>query len=96
MKAWLPALLRLALFLLLVAFVISPGWFEPLLKPLTENGAPAIYNQGSLLSLTLLHLRTVLIATLGATLVAVALAILVTRPAGAEFLTLSRAVVNIG
>ena len=96
MKAWLPALLRLAVLVLLVVFITSPGWFEPLLKPLTENGAPAIYNQGSLLTLTLQHLRTVLIATAAATIVAVALAILVTRPAGAEFLPLSRSLVNIG
>ena len=96
MKAWLPSLLRLLLVVLLVAFVTNPGWFQPLLRPLTENGAPAIYNQGSLLTLTLLHLRTVLIATVAATLVAVALAILVTRPAGAEFLPLSRSLVNIG
>ncbi|RUU33278.1 ABC transporter permease, partial [Mesorhizobium sp. M6A.T.Ca.TU.002.02.2.1] len=96
LKAWLPSLLRLALVVLLVAFVTNPGWFEPLLKPLTENNAPVIYNQGSLLSLTLLHLRTVLIATVAATIVAVALAILVTRPAGVEFLPLSRSLVNIG
>jgi osmoprotectant transport system permease protein len=93
---WLPALLRLALLVLLVAFVTEPAWFEPLLKPLTENNAPAIYNQGSLLSLTYLHLRTVLIATVAAIIVAVGLAILVTRPAGAEFLPLSRSLVNIG
>ena len=74
----------------------SPSWFAPLFKPLTENNAPAIYNQGSLLTLTLLHLRTVLIATVAATIVAVALAILVTRPFGAEFLPLSRSLVNIG
>src|SRR5690348_4711664 len=78
MRAWLPALLRLVLLALLVAFLTNPGWFEPLLKPLTENNAPVIYNQGSLLTLTLLHLRTVLLATLAATIVAVALAILVT------------------
>ncbi|TIM52060.1 MAG: ABC transporter permease, partial [Mesorhizobium sp.] len=88
-KAWLPSLLRLVLVVLLVAFVTNPGWFEPLLKPLTENNAPAVYNQGSLLALTLLHLRTVLSATVAATIVAVALAILVTRPAGVEFLPLS-------
>ncbi|HEY4192886.1 MAG TPA: ABC transporter permease, partial [Mesorhizobium sp.] len=93
---WLPALLRLALLVLLVAFVTEPAWFEPLLKPLTENNAPAIYNQGSLLSLTYLHLRTVMIATVAAIIVAVGLAILVTRPAGAEFLPLSRSLVNIG
>lgn len=96
MKAWLAVLPRLVLVVLLVAFLTNPSWFEPLLKPLTENNAPVIYNQGSLLTLTLLHLRTVLIATVAATIVALALAILVTRPAGAEFLPLSRSLVNIG
>lgn len=96
MKLSIPTLLRLAAFLLLVAFLLRPELFAPLLKPLTQNNAPVIYNQGSLLNLTLLHLRTVLIATIAATIVAVALAILVTRPIGAEFLPLSRSLVNIG
>ncbi|MBZ9678957.1 ABC transporter permease [Mesorhizobium sp. ES1-1] len=96
MKTWAGVLPRLVLIALLVAFLTNPNWFEPLLKPLTENNAPVIYNQGSLLTLTLLHLRTVLIATVAATIVALALAILVTRPVGAEFLPLSRSLVNIG
>jgi osmoprotectant transport system permease protein len=96
MKAWLPLLIRLAVLALLVAFIIRPDWFEPLFKPLTENHAPAIYRQNSLLTLTLLHLQTVAIATVAAVLVAVGLAILVTRPFGAEFLPLSRSLVNIG
>ncbi|MFB2552396.1 ABC transporter permease [Ensifer soli] len=92
----LPTLLRLAVFFALVAFLLKPDWFAPLLKPLTQNNAPVIYNQGSLLSLTLSHLRTVLIATVAATALAVSLAVLVTRPFGAEFLALSRSLVNIG
>ncbi|MCV3240961.1 ABC transporter permease [Mesorhizobium sp. ZC-5] len=96
MSLSIPTLLRLAALILLVVFIVEPQWFEPLFKPLTENNAPAIYNQGSLLSLTLLHLRTVAIATIAAIVVAVALAILVTRPFGAEFLPLSRSLVNIG
>ena len=44
---WLPTIARLALLARLVVFVTSPGWFEPLLKPLTENNAPAIYNRRS-------------------------------------------------
>ncbi|PDT83757.1 ABC transporter permease [Sinorhizobium sp. BJ1] len=94
--ASLPTLLRLAVFLLLLAFLLQPGWFEPLLKPLVQENAPAVYNRGSLFWLTLLHLRTVLVATFAATVVAVSLAILVTREAGAEFLPLSRSLVNIG
>ncbi|MCV9966304.1 ABC transporter permease [Pararhizobium sp. BT-229] len=96
MRAWIPHILRAVLLVILIAFLVSPGWFTPLLKPLVQDNAPAIYNQGSLLTLTLLHLRTVAVATIGAILVAVTLAILVTRPFGAEFLPLSRSLVNIG
>lgn len=96
MKPSLPTLLRLAAFALLVAFITEPQWFEAVFKPLTENNAPAIYNRSSLLSLTLSHLRTVAVATVAAILLAVALAILVTRPFGVEFLPLSRSLVNIG
>lgn len=96
MKGWIPSLLRAALLAILIAFLFSPGWFEPLLTPLVQDNAPAIYNQGSLLTLTLLHLRTVAIATIGAIIVAVTLAILVTRSFGAEFLPLSRSLVNVG
>jgi osmoprotectant transport system permease protein len=92
----LPALIRLTALALLVAFITEPQWFEPIFKPLTQNNAPAIYNRGSLLSLMLSHLRTVTIATAAAAVLAVALAILVTRPFGAEFLPLSRSLVNIG
>ncbi|MDP9591600.1 ABC transporter permease subunit [Shinella sp. AETb1-6] len=96
MKRFLPNLLRLAALILLIAFLVRPELFEPLLKPLVQANAPAIYNQGSLLSLTLSHLATVFTATFAATLVAVGLAVLVTRPVGAEFLPLSRSLVNIG
>ncbi|WP_432345146.1 ABC transporter permease [Shinella yambaruensis] len=96
MKRLLPNLLRLAALLVLIAFLVQPALFEPLLKPLVQTNAPAVYNQGSLLSLTLSHLATVFAATLAATVVAVGLAILVTRPIGAEFLPLSRSLVNIG
>ena len=96
MKAWIPHLLRAALLAVLIAFLLAPGWFDPLLKPLVQENAPAIYNQGSLLTLTLLHLRTVAIATTGAIIVAVTLAILVTRSFAAEFLPLSRSLVNVG
>lgn len=90
------AYLRAAALLLLVAFVTAPNLFAPVFAPLTENGAPAIYNQGSLLTLTLAHLATVFGATLASTIVAVLLGIFVTRPSGLEFLPLSRSLVNIG
>ncbi|KTR05738.1 ABC transporter [Aureimonas ureilytica] len=90
-RAW-----RLVLLALLLAFLFRPALFEPVLRPLTENNAPAIYDKGDLLSLTLSHLKITAIATLGAALLAVAMAVFVTRRAGADFLPLSRSVVNIG
>jgi osmoprotectant transport system permease protein len=94
--ASLSNLVRVSVLILLLVFLLQPVWFEPLLKPLVQPNAPAIYNRGSLFWLTVLHLRTVFMATLAATVVAVSLAILVTRKAGAEFLPLSRSLVNIG
>jgi osmoprotectant transport system permease protein len=91
--AWL---LRLAALGLLVAFLTMPQRFAALFEPLTEYGAPPIYDQGSLLALALAHLATVFIAAAASTIVAVGLGILVTRPGGAEFLPLSRTLVNVG
>lgn len=96
MRRWIPLAIRLAVLALLVTFICAPQWFAPVFRPLTENNAPPIYNQSSLLTLTLLHLRTVAIATIAAAFVAIGLAILVTRPVGREFLPLSRSLVNIG
>ena len=89
-------LLRLAAFALLVTFLVVPQKFAPLFAPLTQYGAPPIYDQGNLLSLALAHLGTVLLAAAASALVAVSLGILVTRPSGREFLPLSRTLVNIG
>lgn len=89
-------IVRLAALALLVAFIITPQGFAFALEPLTKLGQPAIYLQSSLLDLTLSHLFIVAVATLAATLIAVGLAILVTRPFGAEFLPLSRSLANIG
>ncbi|MGF9565158.1 ABC transporter permease [Neorhizobium sp. JUb45] len=96
MRIGLPLIIRLIVFLLLVTFLVMPQWFAPLLQPLTENGGPPVYVQSSLLSLTISHLTVVFAATVAATIVAVGLAILVTRESGREFLPLSRSLVNIG
>jgi len=88
--------LRLAAFAVLVAFLVVPQRFAPLFEPLTEYGAPPIYDQGSLLALALAHLGTVFLAAAASTVVAVALGIFVTRPSGAAFLPLSRTLVNVG
>ena len=89
------ALLALAV-LFLLAFLFSPESFAPLFQPLTKNNAPPIYTQTSLLSLTLSHLGLVALAVVASTVVAVGLGILVTRPAGREFLPLARTVTSVG
>ena len=90
------ALLKLLAVGVLVAFVVAPELFAAVFRPLAQAGQPAIYTQRSLLELTAVHLALVAAATLAATVVALALAILATRPAGAEFLPLSRSLVNVG
>lgn len=89
-------LARVATWALLVSLVLAPQLFEPLLRPLTENDAPAVYNQGSLLNLTIAHLLIVFASTAIAAILAIGAGIFVTRPSGAEFLSLSRSIVNIG
>ena len=89
-------ILRISAFALLAAFLLTPQSFAPLFAPLSQPGAPAIYDQGNLLTLALAQLGTVLLAAAASTIVAVGLGILVTRSSGAEFLPLSRTLVNIG
>ena len=89
-------IVRIVVLVLLVTFLLSPQSFAFVFAPLTRNGQPAIYTQNSLLNLTLSHLLIVAIATLVASVVAVGLAIVVTRPAGMEFLPLSRMISNTG
>jgi osmoprotectant transport system permease protein len=91
-----PSVIRLLVLALLIAFVVAPESFAFLLRPLTRNGQPAVYDRGSLWSLTLSHLAITFAATMLATIVALGLAILVTRPFGAEFLSLSRSLATMG
>jgi osmoprotectant transport system permease protein len=95
MPSW-ALVIRIAACVLLAAFLLTPQSFAPLFAPLSHDGAPVIYDQGNLLTLALAQLGTVLLAAAASTLVAVGLGILVTRPSGAEFLPLSRTLVNIG
>ena len=82
--------------LFLLAFLIWPAALAPLFQPFTRNNAPAIYAQTSLLSLTLSHLAVVAVAVAASTVAGLALAILVTRPAGREFLPLARTITSVG
>src|ERR1700722_19852758 len=95
MPSW-ALVIRIAACALLAAFLLTPQSFAPLFAPLSQHGAPAIYDQGNLLTLALAQLGTVLLAAAASTVVAVGLGILVTRASGAEFLPLSRTLVNIG
>lgn len=81
---------------LLLAFLLAPESFAPLLRPLTRNDAPPIYTQTSLLSLTLSHLSLVAAAVITSTVVAVGLGVLVTRPGWRDFLPLARTVTAVG
>ncbi|UJW85462.1 ABC transporter permease [Devosia sp. SL43] len=89
-------IIRLIAFTVLVLFLVKPDVFSGFFGVFTKNNQPAIYNQGSLLDITLNHLGIVLVATLASTIIAVGLAIIVTRPFGAEFLPLSRSLANVG
>ncbi|MDT0682690.1 ABC transporter permease [Roseicyclus sp. F158] len=89
-------ILRGALALLLAGLVLTPETFAPLFAPVAPANGPVIYQRTSLLSLSLSHLGLVAAASTAATLVAVTLAILVTRPSGAPFRPLSRTITNVG
>ncbi|WP_433850812.1 ABC transporter permease [Brucella pseudogrignonensis] len=96
MKLALSLTPRLLLLLVLLLFLLQPHLFEPLLRPLVSEGTPVIYDRANLMTLTLQHLGLVAAATLASALIAIAMAIAVTRSWGAEFLPLSRSLVNIG
>jgi len=89
-------IIRIVALALLLAFLATPQSFAGLFAMVARPSQPAIYNLGSIFELTLNHLAIVAAATLASTIVGVGLAILVTRPFGAEFLPLSRSLANIG
>lgn len=89
-------LLLAAALLFLLAFLASPHSFAGLFQPLIRPNQPAIYTQTPLWSLTLSHLTLVALAVSASTLVALVLAVLVTRPAGREFLPLARTITAVG
>jgi osmoprotectant transport system permease protein len=89
-------IVRAVVLALLVGFLVAPHAFTFAFRPFTERDQPAIYDQANLLALAINHLALVAAAVGVATVVSVGLAILVTRPFGAEFLPLSRSLANIG
>lgn len=93
---WLGYGARALALVLLLLLLFDTDLFVPILAPLNDNGAPPVYRQGSLLFLSLSHLGLVAVSTLIGGTLALLAGIFVTRPAGAEFLPLSRTIVNIG
>jgi len=90
------SVIRIGIWGLLIAFLSKPQAFAPAFAPLTHHDAPAIYDQGDLATLALAHLGLVLTATSLSALLAIGLAILVTRGPGRAFLPMSRSLVGIG
>jgi osmoprotectant transport system permease protein len=88
--------LRLCVWLGVIAFLVRPSAFVSVFAPFTHDGAPALYDQGDLLELTVAHLGLVLAATTMSALMAITLAIVVTRGPGRAFLPMSRSLVGIG
>ncbi|MGH1571340.1 ABC transporter permease [Methylobacterium sp. P31] len=81
---------------LLAAFLLAPGAFAGLFRPLAPGSTAPIYTQTPLLTLTVNHILLVTAATLASTVIAVGCAIAATRPAGGDVLPFARAVANIG
>lgn len=96
MKASAPTILRVAGWGALAAVLAKPALLAPLVGPLAPAGAPVLYDRASLASLFGSHVAMVAGATLAAIGVALPLAILVTRPAGAAFQPLARLLVDLG
>ena len=86
----------LVLAVLTAGMILRPDRFAGLFRPFAPEGAPVIYDRASLADLTLSHLGLVVLAMLASVLLALTLAVLVTRRAGAEFLPLSRMLANFG
>ncbi|WP_273691905.1 ABC transporter permease [Ketogulonicigenium vulgare] len=76
--------------------IIWPPLFSPLIGLVAPANGPVLYDRSSMMALTLSHIGMVAFAVLPATLLAVAVAALVNRPAGAPFLPIARSLVNLG
>ncbi|MBR9883131.1 MAG: ABC transporter permease [Oceanospirillales bacterium] len=93
LRAWLGVAIPLCLLLYCALFTST---LEPLLASLTPAGAPVIYIRDSFINLIGWHLFLVVLAIAAASLIAITAAILVSRPSGADFLPLARALANLG
>ncbi|WP_324254661.1 ABC transporter permease [Halomonas sp. KAO] len=86
----------LAWLVLLLALATGGEWLEPLLRWSEPEARRVLYPQADLLTLLLRHLQVVAIASSLAVVIGVGAAILVTRPAGRDFLPLVAQVASMG
>lgn len=96
MKFLVANLFRALALVILLILIFRTEWLSFMLVPLTNNNAPPVYMQNSLASLALGHLELVFVSIIGSAVLAVLGGIFVTRPSGADFLPLSRAIANAG
>jgi osmoprotectant transport system permease protein len=82
--------------LFFAALMLRMDALQPLLQRAFPGVEPVVYNRDSFLTLFLSQLGLVAAASLGASLVGVALAIFVTRPAGRDFRAMVNALATIG
>jgi osmoprotectant transport system permease protein len=82
--------------LFFAALMLHMDALEPLLRQAFPGVEPVVYNRDSFITLFLSQLGLVAAASLAASLVGVALAIFVTRPAGCDFRAMVNALATIG
>jgi osmoprotectant transport system permease protein len=82
--------------LFFAALMLRMDALQPLLQRAFPGVQPVVYNRDSFFTLFLSQLGLVAVASLGASLVGVALAIFVTRPAGRDFRAMVNALATIG
>ena len=82
--------------LLFAALMLRMDALQPLLQQAFPGVEPVVYNRDSFLALFLSQLGLVAAASLAASLVGLALAIFVTRPAGRDFRAMVNALATIG
>ncbi len=85
MKLFLSLVPRALLLGALLLFLWQPHLFEPLFRPLVNEGVPVIYERASFVTLTLQHLGLVALAALASTIVAVLMAILLPESRARSF-----------
>ena len=82
--------------LLFAALLLRMDWLRPFFRWAFPHTVPVVYDLSTFSELFLAHLALVATASLAATIVGVALAILVTRSAGREFRTMVDTLAAIG